>query len=49
MQAITGLLFCVLLGVMLKVQGIFALLWLPLGFAIGLGCRAPSGWCRAVT
>jgi hypothetical protein len=36
MQTVIALLFCLALGVMLKVQGIFALLWLPLGFAIGL-------------
>jgi hypothetical protein len=33
---IIGLLFCVLLGVMVKAQGIVALLWFPLGFVIGL-------------
>jgi hypothetical protein len=33
---IIGLLFCVLLGVMVKAQGIAALLWFPLGFVIGL-------------
>jgi hypothetical protein len=36
MSTIIGLLFCVLLGVMVKAQGIIALLWFPLGFAIGL-------------
>jgi hypothetical protein len=36
MQTVIALLFCLLLGVMLKVDGVFALLWLPLGFAIGL-------------
>ena len=36
MQTIIGLLFCVLLGVMVKAQGFIALLWFPLGFAIGL-------------
>jgi hypothetical protein len=35
-QTIIALLFCLLLGVMVKTQGWFALLWLPLGFAIGL-------------
>jgi len=40
MQALIGILFCVLLGVMVKVQGWFALLWLPLGFAIGLFATA---------
>ena len=36
MRTIIGLLFCVLLGVMVKAQGIIALLWFPLGFVIGL-------------
>src|SRR5438067_10835068 len=36
MQTVIALLFCLALGVMLKVQGIFAFLWLPLGFAIGI-------------
>jgi hypothetical protein len=36
MWTIIGLLFCVLLGVMVKEQGFIALLWFPLGFAIGL-------------
>jgi hypothetical protein len=36
MWTIIGLLFCVLLGVMVKAQGIIALLWFPLGFVIGL-------------
>ena len=36
MWTIIGLLFCVLLGVMVKVQGFIALLWLPLGFFFGL-------------
>lgn len=36
MRTIIGLLFCVLLGVMVKAQGIIALLWFPLGFIIGL-------------
>ena len=40
MQALIGILFCVLLGVMVKMQGWFALLWLPLGFAIGLFAAA---------
>jgi hypothetical protein len=35
-QTIIALLFCLLLGVMVKTQGWFALLWLPLGFVIGL-------------
>jgi len=35
-QTIIALLFCLLLGVMVKAQGWFALLWLPLGFVIGL-------------
>ena len=36
MQATIGLLFCALLGITLKVQGLMALLWVPLGFAVGL-------------
>jgi hypothetical protein len=36
MWTIIGLLFCVLLGVMVKAQGFIALLWFPLGFVIGL-------------
>lgn len=36
MNALIGLLFCVLLGVTLKVQGIAALLWFPLGFVLAL-------------
>lgn len=36
MQTIIALLFCLLLGVMLKVQGFSALLWLPFGFLISL-------------
>src|SRR5882757_4417573 len=36
MRTIIGLLFCVLLGVMVKAQGIIALFWFPLGFIIGL-------------
>jgi hypothetical protein len=36
MNALIGLLFCVLLGVTLKVQGITALLWFPLGFVLAL-------------
>jgi hypothetical protein len=39
-QTIIALLFCLLLGVMVKTQGWFALLWLPLGFAIGLFATA---------
>jgi hypothetical protein len=35
-QTIIALLFCLLLGVMVKAQGWFALLWVPLGFGIGL-------------
>jgi len=35
-QTIIALLFCLLLGVMVKAQGWFALLWLPLGFVSGL-------------
>jgi hypothetical protein len=36
MNALIGLLFCVLLGVTLKMQGIAALLWFPLGFLLAL-------------
>lgn len=36
MNAIIGLLFCVLLGIMLKMQGIMALLWFPIGFVLAL-------------
>jgi hypothetical protein len=36
MQTITALLFCLAPGVMVKVQGWLALVWVPLGFAIGL-------------
>jgi hypothetical protein len=36
MHALVGLAFCFLLGFMLKEQGISALLWVPLGFMIGL-------------
>jgi len=35
-QTITALLFFLLLGVMVKAQGWFALLWVPLGFVISL-------------
>ena len=40
MYAIIALVFCLLLGVMIKAQGITALLWVPLGFAIGLFASA---------
>ncbi len=36
MYTIVALAFCLLLGVMIKTQGISALLWTPLGFAFGL-------------
>ena len=36
MYTVIGLLFCLLLGVMLKVQGITALLWFPFGFIVAL-------------
>ncbi len=36
MQTIIALLFFLLLGVMVKAQGWFALLWVPLGFVISL-------------
>jgi hypothetical protein len=40
MRTIIALLFCLLLGIMLKVQGFSALLWLPLGFVISLYATA---------
>jgi hypothetical protein len=39
-QTIIALLFCLLLGVMVKAQGWFALLWLPLGFVIAVFATA---------
>ena len=36
MQAIIGIIFCVLLGFMVSEKGWFSLLWMPLGFVIGL-------------
>ena len=36
MRTVIALLFCLALAVMLKVQGIITLLWLPLGFALAL-------------
>ena len=36
MNTIIGLTFCILLGVMIKAQGIAALLWVPIGFVFGL-------------
>jgi hypothetical protein len=36
MQTVIVLLFCLALGIMVKVQGWLALIWVPLGFAIGL-------------
>jgi hypothetical protein len=36
MYALIGLSFCLLLGFMLKSQGIAALLWVPIGFVFGL-------------
>jgi hypothetical protein len=35
-QRLIALLFCLLLVLMVKAQGWFALLWAPLGFAVGL-------------
>ena len=35
-HAVIALLFCLFLGVMVKVQGFSALLWLPVGFVISL-------------
>ncbi len=40
MYTIVGILFCLLLGLMLRVQGVLALLWVPLGFAFGLFATA---------
>ncbi len=40
MYAIIAILFCLLLGVMIKGQGVTALLWLPLGFAFALFATA---------
>ena len=36
MSTVVSLLFCVLLGVMVKVQGWWALLWFPVGFVSSL-------------
>ena len=36
MQTVIALLFCLALGVMVKAQGWLALIWVPLGFAVGL-------------
>ena len=36
MKTIIGLLFCLLLGVMVRAQGWFALLWFPIGFVVGV-------------
>jgi hypothetical protein len=41
MYLVIALLFFLLLGVMLNVQGFSALLWLPLGFVISLYVTAP--------
>jgi hypothetical protein len=40
MYTIIGILFCLLLGVMIRAQGILALLWVPLGFVFGLFATA---------
>ncbi len=40
MYAIIALVFCLLLGVMIRAQGITALLWMPLGFAFALFATA---------
>ena len=40
MHAIIALVFCLLLGLMVRAQGIAALLWFPLGFVIGLFATA---------
>jgi hypothetical protein len=40
MYTIIAILFCLLLGVMIRAQGITALLWLPLGFAFALFATA---------
>ena len=36
MNTLIGLLFCLLLGVMVRSQGVTALLWFPLGFVLAL-------------
>lgn len=36
MQTVIALLLCLALGVMVKAQGWLALVWVPLGFALGL-------------
>jgi hypothetical protein len=40
MYTIIAILFCLLLGLMIRAQGITALLWLPLGFAFALFATA---------
>jgi hypothetical protein len=40
MYAIIGILFCLLLGITIRAQGISALLWLPLGFFFSLFATA---------
>jgi hypothetical protein len=40
MYTIIGMLFCLLLGVMISKQGIAALLWVPLGFVVGIFASA---------
>jgi hypothetical protein len=36
MYTVIALAFCLLLGIMMKAQGIAALLWTPIGFSFGL-------------
>src|SRR6266542_4389577 len=40
MYTLTALVFCVLLGVMVRVQGWSALLWFPLGFVVSIFATA---------
>jgi hypothetical protein len=40
MYAIIGILFCLLLGISVRAQGVTALLWLPLGFVFSLFATA---------
>jgi hypothetical protein len=40
MYTIIGMLFCLLLGVMIRARGIRALLWVPLGFVFGIFATA---------
>jgi len=40
MYAVLGIVFCLLLGVMIRAQGLWALVWFPLGFVISLYATA---------